>query len=128
MELVPMTIPPADEVHARLEQLIRQHGEHGMNSPLGDYVASLEPDVITDWASPGGEGFGYKFECTDGDEVRLDMQLVHRSAINENGIGWRVSYELSLFRRAKHEDIQIIANNMVLLDAGRRNDPPTWEE
>ncbi|MFC4255364.1 hypothetical protein GRI97_08000 [Altererythrobacter xixiisoli] len=127
MEMVPMTIPPADEVRARLEELITAHGEQGMNSPLGDYIASLEPDVVTDWADPRGEGFGYKFECTGGDEVRLDMQLVHRSAINRNGIGWRVSYELSLFRRAEHKDIQIIANNMVLLDAEKRNHPPTWE-
>lgn len=115
MEII--LLPPLPEIYSRLAELIRSDGQAGMSGPLGEYVGGLCPEVIDDSDLPDGWGFGYMFDDASGDEVRLHVSQIYRSALEADAEGLQISYSLQFMKRTATEEYSFDIDTRVAIDA-----------
>lgn len=107
--------PPAAEVHARLAELIETDGARGLDGLLGAYLADLQPEFTREEMGHNSDVFGYAHVDDDGNEVRLEIQRVHRCMI-DNAEGWRLSYKLELLQRTAIAEPQFFVDDAVTVN------------
>ncbi|GEM_PF-6975158 len=96
MQIEEVDVLPAEKIHERLAALIEFEGLDGVTGDLAEFI------LIQDMLGEGtATAMTYTYEDLQDNQVVLKIEQVHQSTIRDNGIGWRLSYDLRLLSATK---------------------------